>query len=65
MRLRGGADGAVELRVRDDGEGFDPLATGGGLGLDGMAERARLAGGSLELRSARGAGTELTLRLPA
>jgi two-component system sensor histidine kinase UhpB len=60
------ASGAgVELRVRDDGGGFDPLAgRGGGLGLAGMAERARLAGGSLDLRSARGAGTELTLRLP-
>ena len=56
---------SVELRVRDDGEGFDPLAVEpGGLGLDGMAERARLAGGALDLRSERGAGTELTLRLP-
>jgi two-component system sensor histidine kinase UhpB len=60
------ADDAVELRVRDDGEGFDPLAVRpGGLGLEGMAERARLAGGALDLRSAHGAGTELTLRLPA
>jgi two-component system sensor histidine kinase UhpB len=58
-------DGSVELRVRDDGEGFDPLASrAGGLGLEGMAERARLAGGVLDLRSERGAGTELTLRLP-
>jgi signal transduction histidine kinase len=57
--------GGVELRVRDDGEGFDPLASrAGGLGLDGMVERARLAGGALDLRSERGAGTELTLRLP-
>jgi two-component system, NarL family, sensor histidine kinase UhpB len=64
VELNTGADG-VELRVRDDGEGFDPLATrAGGLGLDGMAERARLAGGVLDLRSKRGAGTELTLRLP-
>ncbi len=56
---------SVELRVRDDGEGFDPFATRtGGLGLDGMAERARLAGGALDLRSKVGAGTELTLRLP-
>ena len=52
-------------RGQDDGDGFDPFATrGGGLGLDGMAERARLAGGALDLRSERGAGTELTLRLP-
>ena len=65
IELNTGDDGAVELRVRDDGEGFDPLATrAGGLGLGGMAERARLAGGALDLRSERGAGTELTLRLP-
>ena len=64
MRLTTSDTGA-ELLVRDDGGGFDPLAArGGGLGLDGMAERARLAGGALDLRSSRGAGTELTLRLP-
>ncbi len=39
-------------------------ARNGGLGLEGMAERARLVGGELDLRSAPGAGTELTLRLP-
>jgi two-component system sensor histidine kinase UhpB len=64
VRLRA-SEGGAELYVRDDGAGFDPLARGnGGLGLDGMAERARLAGGALDLRSARGAGTELTLRIP-
>lgn len=59
------SDGRAELRVRDDGHGFDPLASpNGGLGLNGMAERARLVGGVLDLRSGRGAGTELTLRVP-
>jgi two-component system sensor histidine kinase UhpB len=58
-------DGGVELRVRDDGDGFDPrVGRNGGLGLAGMAERARLAGGVLDLRSSRGGGTELTLRVP-
>ncbi len=56
---------AAELRVRDDGVGFDPVASrGDGLGLDGMVERARLVGGELDLRSSPGAGTELTLRVP-
>jgi signal transduction histidine kinase len=58
--------GHAELHVRDDGEGFDPAATrsaGAGLGLEGMAERARLVGGELDVRSAPGAGTEVTLRL--
>jgi two-component system, NarL family, sensor histidine kinase UhpB len=58
-------DGGAELRVRDDGSGFDPAAErNGGLGLDGMAERARLVGGELDLRSSPGSGTKLTLRLP-
>jgi two-component system sensor histidine kinase UhpB len=64
IRLSTIGDG-VELRIRDDGEGFDPLAPrGGGLGIAGMAERARLAGGVLDLSSQRGNGTELMLRLP-
>jgi signal transduction histidine kinase len=55
-------------RVRDAGAGFVPSevhSEGGrhvGLGL--LRERARLAGGSLEVSSAPGAGTTLTLRLP-
>ena len=55
----------TELHVRDDGTGFDPATNrSGGLGLEGMAERARLVGGELDLRSSPGVGTELTLRLP-
>ena len=56
----------AELHVRDDGSGFDPAATRAresGLGLEGMAERARLVGGELDVRSAPGAGTEVTMRL--
>ena len=62
----------LELRVRDDGAGFDPAALaraangegpGAGLGLSGMAERARLAGGELDVRSAPGGGTTVTLRI--
>ncbi len=65
--------GCVGLRVRDDGEGFDPGAVtragvdgpGGRLGLTGMAERARLAGGALDVRSAPGGGTTVSLRIGA
>ena len=62
----------IELRVRDDGAGFHPgtLARrelngsgGSGLGLGGMAERARLAGGELDVRSAPGGGTTVTMRI--
>ena len=65
-------EGAAELRVRDDGSGFDPTliartnseGPSGGLGLVGMAERARLVGGELDVRSAPGGGTTITLRVP-
>ncbi len=58
-------DGATELRVRDDGGGFEPASREhAGLGLEGMAERARLVGGELDVRSSPGAGTEITMRLP-
>src|SRR5215210_3039173 len=59
--------GATELHIWDDGCGFDPAERSGegGLGLTGMAERARLVGGELDVRSAPGAGTSITLRLPA
>jgi signal transduction histidine kinase len=35
-----------------------------GLGLDGMAERARLVNGEFEVDSAPGRGTKLRLRVP-
>ena len=63
------SDGCTQLRVRDDGVGFDPgsvaAADGpaGRLGLSGMAERARLVGGELDVRSAPGGGTTVTLTL--
>lgn len=60
--LEGDADG-VALRVSDDGRGFDPRLPAGGLGLEGMAERARLVGGRLTIDSAPGAGTQLQLRV--
>jgi signal transduction histidine kinase len=58
-------DEGVELRVSDDGSGFDPAVRGSGLGLVGMAERARLVGGELDVRSAPGGGTTITLRVPS
>jgi two-component system sensor histidine kinase UhpB len=72
VSLRTDADG-VELTVRDDGRGFEfdapvgsraALDSEGGLGLGGMAERARLVGGELTIESRPGAGTELCLRVP-
>src|SRR3954453_5455314 len=65
VALRTGEDG-VQLTVRDDGRGFEPSrpSSDGGLGLGGMAERARLVGGELTIESRPGGGTELCLRVP-
>jgi signal transduction histidine kinase len=55
------------LSIRDDGVGFDPSATAPRedcFGLDGMAERARSAGGTLTVVSTPGHGTTVTTRLP-
>jgi two-component system, NarL family, sensor histidine kinase UhpB len=52
------------LTVRDDGRGFTPGRADGGLGLNGMAERARLVGGDLAIDSRPGGGTSVSLRVP-
>jgi two-component system sensor histidine kinase UhpB len=58
------ADGRKMLRVTDDGTGFnDAFAEAPGLGITGMRERARLAGGRLRVRSRPGAGTVVELTL--
>ena len=57
-------DRGVALTVRDDGRGFSPEGESNGLGLNGMAERARLVGGELEIDSRPGGGTALSLRVP-
>jgi two-component system sensor histidine kinase UhpB len=56
----------VELRVRDNGRGFAPGADSdnGGIGLSGMAERARLVGGELTVTSTPGSGTRVRLYIP-
>jgi NarL family two-component system sensor histidine kinase YdfH len=61
------AAGGLTVVVRDNGAGFDPLANigrSGHYGLLGLRERARLGQGSLEVVSAPGRGTAVTLRLP-
>ena len=66
VSLEQGSSGTT-LTVSDDGDGFDAVPSGAAgrqLGLRGMAERARLAGGELDVRSARGSGTTVTLRIP-
>lgn len=62
---------AAELRVTDDGVGFDPvvlarLGTGhtGGFGLAGLRRRAERLGGEARVASGPGAGTTVHVRLP-
>ena len=57
--------GSLALVIGDNGKGFDPAAVPvGHYGLVGMRERARLAGGSLDIESNPGRGTTLTVHIP-
>jgi signal transduction histidine kinase len=58
------ADAGCELRVHDDGSGFDPSSRTAGFGILGMEERARALGGTLTIDSRPGLGTDVRLRLP-
>ncbi|MEI6029196.1 MAG: PAS domain-containing protein [Betaproteobacteria bacterium] len=59
-----GEDG-LDLRVADNGRGFDPGADHAGhFGLLGMRERAERVGARLEVISAQGAGTQVRLSMP-
>ncbi|MFC5910118.1 sensor histidine kinase [Streptacidiphilus monticola] len=61
--------GEVALDVRDDGQGFDPLALParsgtGGFGLDGMRARAERVAGQVTVESEPGGGTAISARVP-
>ena len=57
---------AIELRVVDDGVGFDVAvqASSPGLGLVSMRERARLVEGEFSVRSEPKQGTRIEVRIP-
>lgn len=54
----------LHLVVQDYGRGFDPAVTPTGFGLQMMAERATMLGGSLEVVASPGAGTRVELTVP-
>jgi two-component system NarL family sensor kinase len=62
--------GVLQLTIKDDGIGFDPDRHAakqkgkGGLGLLGMLERASHLGGTFEIESSHGTGTEIKVRFP-
>ena len=66
-------ENSVVLTIHDDGVGFDPeivatqrtaRGTSGGFGLIGIRERAQLMGGTSDIRSDVGAGTQIVVRVP-
>jgi signal transduction histidine kinase len=63
------AAATISCHIRDDGVGFDPKLTETstaerGFGLIGVRERAASLGGTLQINSAAGAGTELIVSIP-
>jgi two-component system, chemotaxis family, CheB/CheR fusion protein len=59
-------DHSVELRIKDNGTGFDLEAARkkAGLGLISMEERVRLVSGKLTIRSPKGKGTTVEVTVP-
>jgi signal transduction histidine kinase len=61
--------GTIQCSVRDDGIGFPKREGSGldvpaGLGLIGIRERVANVGGTMEIWSAEGRGTQLSIRIP-
>lgn len=68
ISVSGGGSQALQIQIRDNGRGIDPAivaARHGHFGLDIMRERARSLGGELQIDTAAGGGTCVTLSLPA
>jgi signal transduction histidine kinase len=60
VRLQGCAAG-FEMHISDDGRGFEPHQTHGGMGLPNLTERARRLGGQVVVESTIGQGTRVSL----
>ncbi|MBI2708103.1 MAG: GAF domain-containing sensor histidine kinase [Actinobacteria bacterium] len=57
--------GRVRAIIEDDGRGFSPgTVAGRHLGVQGMMERAELAGGAVDVTSTPGEGTTVVLEVP-
>ena len=62
-RVAAGESAQVSVHVEDDGVGFDP-DDAPGVGLAGLRNRAEEVGGSVDVVSAPGEGTRVTVRVP-
>jgi len=58
------AKGTFTVTVADDGVGLPSSSTSAGHGLQGMAERAALLGGTLAVARRRGGGTKVSAAFP-
>jgi len=56
--------GTVQLRIEDDGAGFDPATAARGQGIANMHSRADEFGGTFELNSRPGGGTLVVFAVP-
>jgi len=56
--------GWLELKIRDNGKGFEPDHDGDGNGLVSMRQRTARIGGTLDISSNNGKGTVVRLRAP-
>lgn len=56
----------LDLKISDDGRGFDPkqIPSNHHLGLQGMRERVSMLGGEFTVQSRKGGGTLKTIRIP-
>ena len=55
----------IEIIIKDSGVGFDPdFVMPQSFGIRGIKERVRLLGGEMDIHSAKGKGTKLTITLP-
>lgn len=64
------SDGSIHMEISDNGQGFDMNAEEtakkrGRLGLLGMRERVEMIGGAFDIQSQPGAGTTVSVTLPA
>jgi signal transduction histidine kinase/ligand-binding sensor domain-containing protein len=70
VELSRGEDGALLVRIIDDGRGFEPAVIrhrqqrGSHLGLLGMEERVRALGGELVINAGSGRGCSIEARIP-
>lgn len=57
-------EGAIDFHVMDEGRGFDMATTPLGMGLQSMADRMAAIGGSFDVKTKPGPGTNVVGRIP-